>query len=64
VGQSWKGVKKVSIFDARGMKVRVGIGASMQSHVINRVTLFATSLNSHAISDRDVVNILSYFGLP
>jgi hypothetical protein len=42
---------EVGVFDSGGMKVRVGVSASMQSHAIDRVTPFATSLNSHAIPD-------------
>jgi hypothetical protein len=42
---------KVSVFDTGGMKVRVGVSASMQSHAIDGVTLFAASLDGHTISD-------------
>jgi hypothetical protein len=41
----------VSVFDARRVEVGVRVSASMQSHAIDRITLLATSLNSHAISD-------------
>jgi hypothetical protein len=42
---------KVSVFNAGGMKVRVGVSMSMQSHAIDRVTLLATPLDSHTIFD-------------
>jgi hypothetical protein len=47
------GVKdgEVSVFNTRRMKIGVGVSMSMQSHVIDRVTLLVTSLDSHSISD-------------
>jgi hypothetical protein len=42
---------EISVFNTRGVEVRVGISASMQSHPIYRVPLLATSLDHHTISD-------------
>jgi hypothetical protein len=42
---------EVGVFNAGGMKVRMRIGTSMQSHAIDRVSLLAASLDSHAIPD-------------
>jgi hypothetical protein len=42
---------EVGVFDARGVEVGIGEGASVQSHTIDRVALLATSLNSHTISN-------------
>jgi hypothetical protein len=60
------GVKdgEVSVFNARRVEVRMGKGASMQSHAVDRVSLLATSLDRHSVSNRDVLDILSYLGLP
>jgi hypothetical protein len=47
------GVKdgEVSVFNTWDMKVGVGVGASMQSYAIDRVTLLVTPLDNHTVSD-------------
>jgi hypothetical protein len=55
---------KVGVLNAWGVEVGVRVSASMQGHPIDRVSLLAASLDSHTVSDRDVVDVLSYFGLP
>jgi hypothetical protein len=42
---------EVSIFNAGGVEVRMREGARVQSHAVDRVSLLATSLDSHAIPD-------------
>jgi hypothetical protein len=54
---------EVGIFNAWGMEVRVREGAGVQSHAIDGISLLATSLDGHTISNRDVANILSHLSL-
>jgi hypothetical protein len=42
---------EVGVFNTWGVEVRMREGASVQSHAIDRVSLLAASLNSHAISN-------------
>jgi hypothetical protein len=64
IDRAWVKDGEVGVFNARGVEVRMRKGASMQSHAVNRVSLLATSLDRHSISNRDVSDILSYLGLP
>jgi hypothetical protein len=61
---TWVENGKVSVFDAGGVEVRMRKGASMQSHAVDQISLLATSLNCHSISNRDVSDILSHLCLP
>jgi hypothetical protein len=42
---------EVGVFNAGGMEVGMREGVSVQSHAVDRISLLATSLNSHAIPD-------------
>jgi hypothetical protein len=42
---------EVSIFNAGGMEVWVGVSTGMQIHAIGGITLLVTSLNGHTISN-------------
>jgi hypothetical protein len=42
---------EVGIFNARRVEVRMRVSASVQSHVIDGVTLLTAFLNSHAVSN-------------
>jgi hypothetical protein len=54
---------EVHVFNARGVEVGVRVSASIQSHSVDRISLLAASLDHHAISNQDVMNIFSYLGL-
>jgi hypothetical protein len=55
---------EVGVLNIRAMEVGIGVSTSMKSHAIDRVTLLVTSLNSHTISNQDILDILSNFSLP
>jgi hypothetical protein len=48
---AWVEDGEVSVFNARGMEVRMGESVGMQGHAIDGVSLLTASLDSHTISN-------------
>jgi hypothetical protein len=51
--------REVSVFDTRVMEVGVRECACMQSHAVRSVTFLATTLNCHAVANRNILNVAS-----
>ena len=55
---------KVTFLDARPSEVGVRVSTSVESHAIDWVTLLATPLYCHSVSNGCILYISGHFGLP